>query len=670
MPPILNAFRAAAITAGLIGGVIVAPDARAQETAAADRVVVVFDGSGSMWGGMPGASANKLAFARNEISRHLGGGLQEAAVGLVTFGARSNGSCGSVETAIEPGHGQSAAIEVVLQRFNPQGRGPIVLGLKAAVEALGGADARGRLLLVHDGPDNCGGDVCAFGAQLAKDQPNVRVDVLSLAQKPDQQGGMTCLARATGGQLIEATTAAIGVAGLDRVVAGLTPARRAPAEGAAATAARTPEAGPPSSLQLVARLASGGDDGAPKLTSGLRWQIERVEPGSDAPQSASLGALVGGVQTFNTATVDTILKPAQYRVRLETATVAQEKIIDMRDGQRRVVAFELEGGLVSVDSAGEEAAIAGKRFVTISKRVSGQVGHAVWAGPAAQAAAIVLPAGSYRIVEGDGLTRRATDLNVASGKAHKVSSQAQSATLTVQAVGLSAEQQAAAVITIDTDHPAVPGKRVVVARSSASEATFALAAGSYRVTLSAFGDRSRTLVILAAGQSARETLRLEQLTLTVSSHAGDAVSPERAGVRYRLWRSDALDEPIATSWESQPTFHLAPGRYRIESRIGLQNAILVREFDVQQVGRGNLELRHDAGRVTFELPPELLARTNAYWQVTDRFGRQVWRSFALAPELVLAAGTYTAAVTVKKQRMSAKFVVVKGQQQTVALDKD
>ena len=115
-------------------------------------------------------------------------------------------------------------------------------------------------------------------------------------------------------------------------------------------------------------------------------------------------------------------------------------------------------------------------------------------------------------------------------------------------------------------------------------------------------------------------------------------------------------------------FHLRPGRYRIESRIGLENAVMIREFDVGPGAAGNLQLRHTAGQVTFAAPEDALGpRQIAYWEVLHPDGRLVWRSFAKNPSATLAAGTYEATMEIKKQRFSTKFSVAAGQVQTVTV---
>ena len=89
-------------------------------------LIVVLDGSGSMWGTIGDSRKSKLALTREGLAEAIERRDGDRAIGLVTFGARSGGSCRSVDIAVEPGPRRLGAVSDVLARFNPQGRGPVV----------------------------------------------------------------------------------------------------------------------------------------------------------------------------------------------------------------------------------------------------------------------------------------------------------------------------------------------------------------------------------------------------------------------------------------------------------------------------------------------------------------------------------------------------------------
>lgn len=636
------------------------------------QLVVVFDGSGSMWGRMAGSSRSKLAAMREELATALRDDLPDVAIGLTTFGARSGNSCASASAPLLPLPGQLDAFEGALKRFNPQGRGPVVLGLRTAVESVRAIEGPVRLLLIHDSLDNCNQNVCTFARELAAEQPRISVDVISLGLKPTLRRVMSCLTRATRGRLINAQTMDAAITGVGDVVAALraaapSAAPKPPSPPKVASAQPVePEAGAKPVTRtpgLILRARLAGNDQA--ITDGITWRI------------ASLAPLKSPIdRTIREAIADIALPPARYKVTLATARVEISKEIEVADGDPQQAVFEFDGGLVAVKSAPLKGAVAGGRqardeaLVTVVYSPEDGRGRpsAIWSGPASAARALLLERGRYRIIVGNGLNQVARTVDVMPGQRFDVAFGTAAARLVVATNDLSADEARSAEIIVAREVAGKPPKREVVARTAATEATFELPAGPYHVTLRTPTSSRSVLVILAAGETLRRNLTLTQMALSVTSHVGVGEKLRTGEFRYRVWRASDLARPIAVSHEAEPVFRLPPGRYRIESRIDRQNAVLTREFDVGPGAVGSLKLRHRAGTVRFALPPELGAqRKMPYWEVLDGDGRLVWRAFDVAPSAVLAAGAYTVNLAVKNQRYTASFSVETGQTQTVAV---
>ena len=628
----------------------------------APRLMVVFDGSGSMWGRLSASPRSKLVAMRQELTRALREKRPNVAVGLTTFGARSGASCASAATPLAAKPGQIDQLEQLLTSFNPQGRGPVVLGLKTAFDALGTA-APARLLLIHDSLDNCGQDVCAFARELGAKQPGVAVDVLSLGLKPKDRSAMACLTKATGGRLVNAATMDAAIAGIDTIVASLANVRpRAAPNAARRPAAATPAKPAPQAtgLTLTARLAGTKT----VIPHGISWQIKsrsKLSPPVD--------------RTAHQATLDIALPPATYEVILNTELQRLRRQIDVKPGVRQAVAFEVSGGLVEVVApaapslatvASDDGTVSVVRTVASGDKPAG----AVWTGPASAARALLLDDGAYRISVGNGLGQLSRTIDVTAGSSQKIGFVTAPAQLTIAPAGLSPAQAADADIRIARKLVGQPDRRPIIARSAAPRAMFTLPAGPYYVTLRAHGAQTTSLVILAAGEAVTHTPRLAQMALRVTSHIAGGAKIDGTDLRYRVWRADALLEPIAVSRDAQPVFHLAPGKYRIESRIGHQNAVMIREFVVGNAAAGSLELRHRAGKVSFAVPKDLRdQRLIAYWEVLDPDNRLIWRSFESYPTATLNTGTYKVTMQTKDETFSTKFKVIAGRSDTVALQR-
>ncbi|MGI9479110.1 MAG: hypothetical protein ACR2PI_20570 [Hyphomicrobiaceae bacterium] len=630
----------------------------------APRLMVVFDGSGSMWGRLSASPRSKLVAMRQELTRALREKRPDVAVGLTTFGARSGASCTSAATPLAAKPGQIGQLERLLTSFNPQGRGPVVLGLKTAIEALGGSGAPARLLLIHDSLDNCSQDVCALARDLAAGQSRVVVDVLSLGLKRKDRATMACLTKATGGRLVNAATMDAAIAGIDTIVASLdnTRPRAGPSIAGRPTRAAPAKPAPQSAgLTLTARLAGTKT----VIPHGISWQIK---------SHSKLSPPVN--RTVHRATLDIALPPATYEVILNTELQRLRKQIDVQEGVRQALVFEVVGGLVEViapaaPSAATSSAEDGAVSVVRTAESGGKPAGVVWTGPASAARALLLEDGAYRISVSNGLSQVSRAIDVAAGSSQKIGFVAAPAQLTVVTAGLSPAQAVNADIRIARKLVDEPARRPVVARSAAPRATFTLPAGPYYVTLRAHGTETTSLVILAAGEAVTHTPRLRQMALRVTSHVANGPKLDGTDLRYRVWRADALLEPIAVSRKARPVFHLAPGKYRIESRIGHQNAVMIREFDVGSAGAGSLELRHGAGKVSFAVPKDLRdQRLIAYWEVLDPDNRLIWRSFEPYPTATLNAGAYKVTMQTKDETFSTKFKVIAGRSDTVALHKN
>src|SRR5690606_9660171 len=124
------------------------------------------DGSGSMWGKIPGDSAAKFVLAREALRQILPALDRTAEVGLVLFGHRRRGDCSDVEQAVSVRPLDPARLLAPLDALNPKGRGPLTLAMVAAADVLPNDEGRASLILIHDDFDNCQADPCQIAGEL------------------------------------------------------------------------------------------------------------------------------------------------------------------------------------------------------------------------------------------------------------------------------------------------------------------------------------------------------------------------------------------------------------------------------------------------------------------------------------------------------------------------
>ncbi|WP_371061506.1 VWA domain-containing protein [Rhodosalinus sp. 5P4] len=195
----------------LAGGLVGAPAiAAAQENGA---TMMVLDGSGSMWGQIDGTA--KIEIARGAIGRMLADWPEDRALGLMAYGHRREGDCDDIETILSPGPLDRTAVETALEDVTPRGKTPVGASVRAAAGLVG---QNGSVVVVTDGLENCGADLCALGEELAEAGAGFTAHVIGF-DVDDAGGQLACLAEATGGRYIPASDAASLTGALQQVSA-------------------------------------------------------------------------------------------------------------------------------------------------------------------------------------------------------------------------------------------------------------------------------------------------------------------------------------------------------------------------------------------------------------------------------------------------------------------
>ncbi|MEO0892970.1 MAG: VWA domain-containing protein [Pseudomonadota bacterium] len=193
-----NAAAAFALGLGSFGFAV---QAQAQE-----NVMVVFDGSNSMWGQIEGVS--KIEIARDTIGDLLGGWTEDRQVGLMAYGHRRRGDCGDIETLVEPQAGTTADIIDRVQAISPRGKTPLTDAVEAAAKSLSYEDTPATVVLISDGLESCDRDPCELAKALEKGGVGFTAHVVGFGLGSDQDvGSLSCLAEETGGVFIEASNA-------------------------------------------------------------------------------------------------------------------------------------------------------------------------------------------------------------------------------------------------------------------------------------------------------------------------------------------------------------------------------------------------------------------------------------------------------------------------------
>ena len=161
------------------------------------ETVLVLDASNSMWGEID--QVPKINLAKDAVSGLLDEWDLEQPLGLVAYGHRDARSCGDSELLVQPG----ASIRALKRATNsifPLGRTPLTDAMMMASKTLlQDGFTNPNVILLTDGAENCGRDLCAFAEILGDNRPDFRVHVVGFDLNKEERGDLFCLADQTGG---------------------------------------------------------------------------------------------------------------------------------------------------------------------------------------------------------------------------------------------------------------------------------------------------------------------------------------------------------------------------------------------------------------------------------------------------------------------------------------
>lgn len=632
-------------------------------------VIVIFDGSGSMWGPIEGTRASKLAVAREAMRRGLAKVGPQTRVGLASFGHRRGGDCSDVEVILPPQPLDADRIMAPLEKLNPRGRGPLTLALQEAAKQLTASPGKSSLLLIHDEPDNCQPHLCAVAGDLKS--AGITVNLVGLALKAEDANRMLCLTETTGGrffnpQTSEQVDAAVELA-LRVASIGVEPG--APPAG---TPPRTPVAGAvpavpqdaPAGLYLRALLG-------PK-TEPVGWPLHWIVFPEGNP-----GAVLFDARAANPH----VPAPAgRYVVEGRDGAVSAQAIAEVAEQGPTLVNLVLNGGTLQVrGQAQKTGAPLGDAIITISSagqgadRAKGPPGRMLAAFKGSEGTA-TLPAGHYVVRVEQGLVRVERSVVVPAGSQGRIDIPLNGALLQLTATGRDGDALEAPVFSVFEEAPDDPyatrGRREI-ARSAARQAQFLLPPGTYYVTLRQGAAEVQERVAVGPGDVVRRTLSVAAGRLSLSTKPLAGAQTSTAPVSYRIDRPDgAMPDVLATS-RASPDIHLPAGRYRVESRYGLMNARVVREVEVRAGQTQQLDFEHQAGMLRLRLVAAGGAPlAEVFWDIRDKTGRTVWTTAQPEPAVTLQAGRYRIRAETRDKRYERVLELASGETKLIELAAD
>jgi Ca-activated chloride channel family protein len=296
---------------------------------AAERAIIVLDGSGSMWAQIE--SKARITIARETLSSVLSSVPDDLELGLMTYGHRERGNCGDIEMLVQPASGTASAISAAANKINPKGMTPLSDSVRLAAEELRFTEEKATVILITDGLETCEVDPCALGTDLEAQGIDFTTHVLGFGLSDEEGRQVACLAENTGGKYLSAQDGDTLVEALTATVAEVVQAEPEPVP------APEPVALDYNILPTVSLSETGPDfehDGA-----SIVWNIYTVGPGGEP------GAWV---KTEYGTGAKISVEPGDYIMRAEFGHAISDQPITVVADELLEPHFILNAGIVTV----------------------------------------------------------------------------------------------------------------------------------------------------------------------------------------------------------------------------------------------------------------------------------------------------------------------------------
>ncbi|MBS0241749.1 MAG: hypothetical protein JSS20_06190 [Proteobacteria bacterium] len=617
--------------------------------------IIIFDGSGSMWGKVEDDRASKLVVGREAVRQGLTKVPRDARIGLMSFGHRRGGDCQDTEMIVEPAPLDIERIMTPLEKLNPRGRGPLTKALREAAARLGGPGTSAKIVLIHDNADNCQQDPCAAAGEIKAEHPGVKVDVVSISVPPEEVGTVACLATATGGKHYQVSSAAEANAALTESLGNLTvapvpapPKSRQPRSGASTAAAPQGQPG----LQLWATLAKGGQP----LAIPVHWTVRRAgETGPPLWEGETPAPLL-------------LLASGRYDIEARAGLMVQKTTAEAVEGEPRAHAVVLDAGLLNLASTDATMAALDGSVLTLTRLES--------SGPGVPkmlnrfAADMPLPAGNYLVSLTRGALRIERPVGIVTGERVSLAGSLTLGTVDLAAVAAKDKPPVDGLTyAVFEDDPDAPQGRREVARSAAPDPHFVLPAGPYVVTAKRGSVEVRERVIVKAGESERRTLVLDAAEMALNVRLAGGRFEGEAPITHRIERLEPQPREVLAASGASPSLELPAGLYRVESRIGLGNVRLEKEVRLKAGETERVAIEAPAGAMRFRLIDKDSGQAvpDTSFEVRDRSGQLAWSGSGQEPRALLLAGRYVLRAEARGLVLERPFDVAAGDERAIEL---
>ena len=517
------------------------------------NVIMVLDGSGSMWGQIDGVT--KIEIARDVIGGLLDGWDANIHLGLVAYGHREKGACSDIETVIDVGPVSKNAVMATINAINPKGKTPISASVRQAADALNYTEEKATVILVSDGIETCEADPCALAAELDENGVDFTAHVIGFDVAQTDRAKLSCLAENTGGKFFSAANAGELTTALVSSVEAVKTPEPAP----------EPEAAEEQGVKLSAKLCETCEN----IKTKLYWEVFESEQSLDGKRKRL--AAKGGESPFVT------LAAGEYYMTVKHGDAKLGEGFAVKPNKTTMHVAILNAGnlrLSPISTQGGEK-LTEKMYYRVYEAktdLSGKRNQVAVSGSVEPL--FTLMAGDYVVEATHGKAKTELRVTITAGELTETTANLNVGylkVLTTMADGMTPLDDGVyyRVLSNKTD---LSGKREQIDASGSDAPLFRLPAGDYVIRTQQGKAIAEQPVTVTAG-SLTETLVVQnsgriKATATYSAE-GPAVDD---GVYWRIFEAktslDGKRKQVDASGAGEPVFALPAGDYVAHAKIG------------------------------------------------------------------------------------------------------
>lgn len=663
------------------------------------QVVLVLDGSGSMWGRIKGRP--KISIAQDVIGGLMKNWDKDIELGLVFYGHRRRGDCKDIEVMLKPQRGNSARVQKLVKGIKPKGKTPISQSVLTAAKTLKYTKQRATVILVSDGQETCTKvDPCEMARELEKRGADFTTHVIGFDVNKKTAKQLECMARATGGMYRDAKSAdklqdalkdaveSVKREGYDSVIAtlgrGQAPftdprlswgvfARNEPRVELSSKVTNKLELHVEPGQYIVEARIDGHKKRAVvaidpvqirrhKVVLGLgKLRITSKVDNDKLPityqitnkRSNQLSKSLGGAQA------ETFLDTKRYTVEAMYDGSVQRKAITIKPSLDNTLNFDFRSAQLNVRSATQGSGKPVKVLWKVEQLDDKGQSEGVVRRGKAESQQFTLAAGKYRVFATYNKVELKRDISLQAGQEKTENFAFSMGKLRVSAAG--ALEGPLEWVVYSLNAQGKPQK--LVATEVGLVGSFNLPAGKYMVFVRQNGIEAKKAVEVTSGKL---TIVRVPMTGTLKLKALQSENGKPVYVRWQVYRivNGELGPEVARGQRSRQQFALAAGKYRIVAKHAVAESSVTVSIKPGQniektviLGFGELILQ----AFNAEGGDPLFVEWSVF-KVTPEgnVGEQLSRSERTSRAMTLAAGTYHVKVAYKGLKQEANIILDPG----------